>query len=78
VPQNPRKRIRTNLPFSNMFVPVHVPAQRNFRIIQVKYRDIFQPDGAFDLPDRRSQPALRLDVVARRKQVRRIQACFHR
>jgi hypothetical protein len=41
VPQNPRKRIRTNFSSSNMLVPVHVAAQGDLRIIRVNYRHIF-------------------------------------
>ena len=78
MPQNSCERLRSNLSFSNVLVTVHSPAQRNLRIVHMKYRHVLDPDRAVNLPDCRSQPALAPDIVSRSKQVCRIQACSSR
>ena len=75
VPQNPRKCLFANLPLPDILVPVHSPAQRNLRIIHMDHRHIVQPNGPVDLPDGVRQPFFASNVISRRKQVRRIQAC---
>jgi len=72
MPQNPRKCLRTNLPFADVVVPVHAATERDLRVIGVKDRDVFHADGAFNLANRGSQPSFRLDVVSGSEKVRRV------
>src|ERR1700722_9286362 len=57
---------------------VHAATQRNLGIVNVKNRYFVEADGVFDLCDGRSQTRLGLNVVARRKKMRSVQARGHR
>lgn len=74
VGENAAKPVKTNIPFADVLVPVHMRSQRRFGIVGMNDGHVLQSQPAVDFPNCLFQSFLCRDVVAGREQVACVQA----
>src|SRR5260370_6470367 len=72
--QEAAKRYSADFAFADVLVAVHTTAERNFGVVDVEDRDAREADGAVDEFERGGEAGFAFDVVARREQMRGVEA----